>query len=301
MNYTHAVKIQERGKLMLSQLSKMKNIFFVFLGNTIYALGITMFILPNQMIMGGTTGLALSFHHYFQIPISVFVLSFNAVMFIVGAFILGKRFALTTLISTFYYPIILGVFQKIPILEQVTNDRMLSTICGGIMIGFAIGIVIRAGASTGGMDIPPLVLNKKFGLPVSAMLYIFDFTILILQMLFSDSEQIVYGILLVLIYSVVLDKILFMGTAQTQVKIISEKYEEINREILKRLDRGTTFIHAQTGYMQNEQPIILTVISNRELVKLNQLVMEEDPKAFMVISHVNEVRGRGFSAKKIYR
>lgn len=286
---------------MLSQLSKMKNIFFVFLGNTIYALGITMFILPNQMITGGTTGLALSFHHYFQIPISAFVLSFNAVMFIVGAFILGKRFALTTLISTFYYPIILGVFQKIPILEQVTNDRMLSTICGGIMIGFAIGIVIRAGASTGGMDIPPLVLNKKFGLPVSAMLYIFDFTILILQMLFSDSEQIVYGILLVLIYSVVLDKILFMGTAQTQVKIISEKYEEINREILKRLDRGTTFIHAQTGYMQNEQPIILTVISNRELVKLNHLVMEEDPKAFMVISHVNEVRGRGFSAKKIYR
>lgn len=286
---------------MLSQLSKMKNIFYVFLGNTIYALGITIFILPNQMITGGTTGLALSFHHYFQIPISAFVFLFNAVMFIVGALILGKRFALTTLISTFYYPIILGVFQKIPVLEQVTNDRMLSTICGGIMIGFAIGIVIRAGASTGGMDIPPLVLNKKFGLPVSAMLYIFDFTILILQMLFSDSEQIVYGILLVLIYSVVLDKILFMGTAQTQVKIISGKYEEINREILKRLDRGTTFIHAQTGYMQNEQPIILTVISNRELVKLNQLVMEEDPKAFMVISHVNEVRGRGFSAKKIYK
>lgn len=286
---------------MLSQLSKMKNVFFVFLGNTIYALAITIFILPNQMITGGTTGLALSFHHYFQIPISTFVFCFNAVMFILGAFILGKRFAITTLISTFYYPLILGVFQKIPILEQVTSDRMLSTICGGIMIGFAIGIVIRAGASTGGMDIPPLVLNKKFGLPVSAMLYVFDFTILILQMLFSDSEQIVYGILLVLIYSVVLDKILFMGTAQTQVKIISCKYEEINREILKRLDRGTTFIHAQTGYMQNEQPIILTVISNRELVKLNQLVMEEDPKAFMVISHVNEVRGRGFSAKKIYK
>lgn len=286
---------------MLSQLSKMKNVFFVFLGNTIYALAITIFILPNQMITGGTTGLALSFHHYFQIPISTFVFCFNAVMFILGAFILGKRFAITTLISTFYYPLILGVFQKIPILEKVTSDRMLSTICGGIMIGFAIGIVIRAGASTGGMDIPPLVLNKKFGLPVSAMLYVFDFTILILQMLFSDSEQIVYGILLVLIYSVVLDKILFMGTAQTQVKIISCKYEEINREILKRLDRGTTFIHAQTGYMQNEQPIILTVISNRELVKLNQLVMEEDPKAFMVISHVNEVRGRGFSAKKIYK
>lgn len=282
-------------------VSNFKNVCLVLLGNTIYALGITMFILPNGMITGGSTGLALTFHHYFQIPISLFVFCFNFIMFILGALVLGKRFALTTLISTFYYPIILGLFQKFPSLGTITDDKMLSTICGGIMIGAAIGLVIRAGASTGGMDIPPLVLNKKLGLPISVLLYAFDCTILILQITFSNAEQTIYGIVLVLIYSVILDKFLMMGVSQTQVKIISEKYDLINLAIQKQLDRGTTFLEAKTGYLNIDQPIILTVISNRELVRLNKLVMDADPKAFIIISHVNEVKGRGFSAQKIYK
>ena len=286
---------------MSKSYGKILNILCVFIGNAIYALGVVMFIIPNHMITGGSTGLALTFNHYFGVPISVFVFCFNLIMFVLGAFMLGKHFALTTLISTFFYPIILGVFQKFPALGNITDDRMLSTICGGLMIGFAIGIVIRAGASTGGMDIPPLVLNKKFGIPVSVLLYVFDFTILILQMLFSNAEQIIYGIVLVLIYTLVLDKLLMMGTTQTEAKIISKEYTKINQEIQKRLDRGTTFLKAETGYMNNDQPIVLTVLSNRELVKLNQLVMDIDPKAFMIISHVNEVKGRGFSTQKIYK
>ena len=110
---------------------KLKNIIAVFIGNTIYALGVTMFILPNNMITGGSTGLALTFHHYLNIPISVFVFGFNLIMFLIGAAILGKHFAFTTLISTFYYPVILGVFEKVPALSHVTDDRMLSTVCGG--------------------------------------------------------------------------------------------------------------------------------------------------------------------------
>lgn len=271
------------------------------LGNTIYALGVVVFILPNGLITGGTTGLGITVEHYFGLPIHTFVLVFNALMFVLGAAVLGKKFALTTLVSTFYYPIILGVFERIPVLENMTDDRMLSTVCGGLMIGFAIGIVIRAGASTGGMDIPPLVLNKKFGLPVSVMLYVFDFSILILQMLFSNKEQIIYGILLVLIYTVILDKVLLLGTTKTQVNIVTEKYEELNQLIQEKLDRGSTLIYAQTGYLKNEQKMILTVVSNRELVRLNQLVQETDPNAFMIIGHVNEVKGRGFSKQKVYK
>lgn len=277
------------------------NLLLILCGNTVYALAVTMFILPGGLITGGTTGLALSAQHWFSIPISGFVFCFNLAMFLIGAFALGKAFALSTLVSTFYYPVILGVFENIPALGTFTDDPMLATVCGGLMIGFAIGIVIRAGASTGGMDIPPLVLNKRFGLPVSVMLYVFDVTILLLQMLFSNKEQILYGILLVLIYTVVLDKILLMGTTQTQVKIISSKHDEISEEILRVLDRGATLIHAQTGYMKTEQLMILTVVSNRELPALNHLVMRIDPQAFMVIGRVNEVKGRGFSLQKEYR
>ena len=123
-----------------------------------------------------------------------------------------------------------------------------------------------------------MVLNKKFGLPVSVMLYVFDFIILISQMLFTNKEEIVYGILLVLIYTVILDKVLLMGSTRTKVEI-----------------------YTQTGYLRNDQPMILTVVSNRELMRLNQLVQEIDPHAFMIIGNVNEVRGRGFSQQKVYK
>ena len=286
---------------MKTNIFRPKNLFMIFLGNTTMALGIVMFVLPNELMTGGTTGLSLIINHYLHLPISVFVFIFNCIMFLLGALILGFDFALTTLISTFYYPIALGFFQNIPSLSTITDDRMLSSIFGGLFIGFSLGIVIRCGASTGGMDIPPLILNKKFGLPVSVMLYVFDFTILILQMLFSDKEQIIYGILLVLIYTVVLDKVLLTGHAQTQVKIVSKKHKEINQMIVQKLDRGSTLLYGETGYLHVDQPVIMTVISNRELSKLNQEVNKIDPEVFMIISRVNEVKGHGFSSNKIYR
>ncbi|GKX67198.1 YitT family protein [Inconstantimicrobium mannanitabidum] len=281
-------------------LKILKKIALILLGNTIYALAVTMFILPNGLITGGTTGLALIFNHQFGLPITVFVSVFNISMFILGALVLGKAFALTTLISTFYYPFILGILQKISPLQHMTSDHLLSTIYAGLMIGFSIGIVIKAGASTGGMDIPPLVLNKKFGLSVSVVMYGFDFTILISQMLFANKEQVLYGLLLVLIYTVVLDKVLLLGKSRTQVKIVSDKYEEINQMIIRNLDRGSTLIQAETGYFHNDNLVVLTVISNRELPKLNELVLAIDPKAFMIISRVNEVKGRGFTMDKSY-
>lgn len=279
----------------------LKNIALVLLGNTIYALAVTMFIIPNGLITGGSTGLSLIFYHQLGIPITVFVSVFNILMFILGAAILGRTFALTTLISTFYYPFIFSVFEKVTFLQHMTSDNLLSAIYAGIMIGISIGMVIKAGASTGGMDIPPLVLNKKFGFPVSVVMYGFDFSILMAQMIFANKEQVLYGILLVMIYTVVIDKVLLLGQSRTQVKIVSEKYNEINQMIIKHIDRGSTLMHAETGYCRNENLVVLTIVSNRELTKLNNLVLSVDPKAFMIINRVNEVKGRGFTMQKIYR
>lgn len=277
------------------------NFFAIILGNTIYCLGVVMFLIPNGIITGGTTGLSLCVKHFAGVPISITTLIFNTIMFILGALILGKAFALTTLVSTFYYPLILEVVQKIPGISSITEDKMLSVLCAGVMIGFGIGIVIHAGASTGGMDIPPLLLKKFFGIPVSASLYAFDFLILVLQMSFSNKEEIIYGILLVFIYTFVLDKILTLGLTSTQVKIVSQKYEEINALIHSEIDRGTTLLHGETGFMHYEYPVILTVISNRELIRLNKLVTDIDPAAFIIINKVSEVRGKGFSLPKVSR
>lgn len=276
------------------------NILLVIVGNTIYALGVTLFILPNSLITGGTTGIALVFNHLFNVPITTFVSVFNVATFILGAVILGKKFALTTLISTFYYPVALGVSQKLFADFKPVEDKLLATVYAGLMIGISIGIVIRAGASTGGMDIPPLVLNKLFGIPVSGSMYAFDFTILISQMIFSDRDRVLYGILLVMIYTLVIDKVLLSGQSKTQVKIVSEKYREINEKIILELDRGSTLINSRTGYKNNETTMVLTVISNRELNRLNRIVTDIDPHAFMIVSRVNEVKGRGFTLSKKY-
>lgn len=283
---------------MTNTLFKPKNLFMILLGNCILALAIVMFILPNNLMSGGTTGLALIAEHYFHIPMSPFLFAFNTLTFLAGLFFLGKAFALTTLISTFFYPVIFSILQKIPVLGTFTDDKLLASICAGLLIGFSIGLVIRSGASTGGMDIPPLILKKMLGLPVSVTLYVFDFLILLGQVLFADKELVLYGILCVLISSIVIDKLLVIGTTQTQVKIISKKFPEINDAIIQRLDRGSTLVHTQTGYLKEEQDMILTVISNRELNQLNQIVTTIDPNAFMIINRINEVKGKGFTLPK---
>ena len=281
-------------------MKDIKVIIGILVGNTIYALAVAMFILPNDLITGGTTGIALFLNTTLNIPVTLFVSIFNICMFLLGWKILGKKFALTTLISSFYYPFILGILENIFKNEIMSNDTLLCVIFAGIMIGVAIGLVIRCGASTGGMDIPPLILNKKLGIPISISMYSFDFFILLGQMLIRKREMVFYGILLVLIYTIVLDKVLVIGKSQIQVKIISSKFEQINNMIINKLDRGSTLIHGETGFMHNKYPIVLTVVNNRELILLNNYVYQIDSDAFMIINKANEVSGKGFSSEKKY-
>ena len=275
-------------------------LLLVLAGNTLYALGVALFVLPTGLITGGTTGLGLVAQNYLRIPLPAFVAVFNVAMFLLGLAVLGKVFALTTVISSFYYPFILAVFQGAIGDTHLTDDPLLATILAGVMIGAGMGIVIRAGASTGGMDIPPLVLQKKLKIPVSLSLYAFVCCILLLQALFSNVEQVLYGLVMVLLYTLTLNKALMLGTGQMQLKVVSKQYQAISQAIQKQMDRGTTLFHSQGGYDGKEGSTVLTVVDRRELSKLTELVTSIDPNAFMVVSQVNEVRGRGFTLPKRY-
>lgn len=283
----------KKGRLALEILT-------IMLGNFIYAVGIVFFIMPSGLITGGTTGIAIAVNHYTKIPISSIVLAFNVIMFMIGLFVLGKKFALTTLISTLFFPLSLEVLQKVFVNFVITDDIFLCTIFGGVCIGSAIALVIRVGASTGGMSIPPLILNKYMHIPISVSLYVGDCIILALQVAFSDKNKILYGIILVMIYSIVLDKLLILGTNKIQIKVISGKSSELKDAIISKFDRGVTLLHSKSGYLEREMDILLTVISNNDLSKFEKLIHEIDGEAFVIISHVNEVRGRGFSIGKKY-
>ncbi len=282
-------------------MNTVLSLISVIVGNFLYALTVKLFLLPAGLVTGGTTGIALTVNYLTDFSISSFVLIFNITMLALGFFCLGKAFAATTLASTFLYPLSLELLDRVLGDYILTQDILLCTIFSGLGIGMALGIVIRSGASTGGMDIPPLVLQKTVRLPVSITMYAFDVCILLSQALFRPAENILYGVVLVLIYTLVLDKMLLMGATRTEIKVISDKSDEIRDAILTQIDRGVTILNGESGYLHNPSPVILSVISNRELPKVEKLIHNIDPESFIVVSRVSEVRGRGFSQKKLYQ
>ena len=280
------------------QKNRLLSLMQVLIGNIIYALTVKLFLLPANLISCGTTGIALVVEHLTKIPMSLFILIFNIVMLLVGWAVLGRKFAMTTILSSLFYPIALEVLNRVLGDVQVTENILLNVLFAGMGLGLSLGMVIRGGASTGGMDIPPLILNKLFHIPVSASLWVFDFCIMLSQMAFHPLEDLLYGGLLLIIISITLNKVMLLGTSRTEVKIISEKSLEIRDGILSQVDRGCTLLHGEGGYRQQQTEVILSIVSNHELPKIERLARGIDPACFIIVSRVTEVWGRGFSYDK---
>ena len=281
-----------------ASLPVLSTLLFAFAGSFLYALTVKLFLLPAGLATGGTTGIALAVHHLSGFSIFLFILLFHVFMLAAGYLFLGRQFALTAAFSTFFYPLALGfldwLFQDL----TLTRDLLLCTVFSGIGIGLSLSVIIRAGASVGGMDVPPLILNKYFKIPVSAGLYLFEALILLFQAFFCRPEEILYGILLVAIYSVVVNRMLFIGSSRIEVKIISEQSDDIREEILNQLYRGVTMLSGEGGYLHFSTQILMTVVSGRELPRVEKLARSIDPECFIVITRVSEVRGRKSPSKE---
>lgn len=277
---------------------RVVTLLMVVLGNLLYTFTVKLFLLPANLISCGTTGIALVVNHFFHIPMSGFILVFNLVMLGLGWAVLGRKFAMTTVLSSLLYPVFLEVLNRVLGDVVITENVLLNVLFAGMGLGLSLGIVIRAGASTGGMDIPPLILKKFFHIPVSASLWAFDFCIMLCQAAFHPMEDLLYGVLLLITISVALNKAMVLGTSRTEVKIISSQSEEIRQAILSRVDRGVTVLHGEGGFGRQNAEVILSVISNRELPRLQQLARSIDPGCFMIVSQVTEVWGRGFTLDK---
>lgn len=272
----------------------------ILLGNALYSLAVALFLEPSGLITGGATGIALAIGRLTGLPVSGLLLFINLAMLVWGWAVLGRAFALNTLASSVLSPAFLGLFEGLLAGRVLTEDIFLCTVFAGLGIGVALGLVIRSGASTGGLDIPPLVLNKWFKLPVSATMLTFDIAVLLMQAVFSPVQQVLYGVVMVLIHTIVMDKMLMMGASRTEVKIISSQSDAICAAILAQLDRGVTILHGEGGYTREPSAVLLSIVSNRELPRLEKLAHSIDPTCFLIVSHVTEVSGRGFSLDKDY-
>lgn len=274
-------------------------ILLIIAGNIIDAAGFTLFVVPAGLITGGTSGLGLFVHRVSGVPVSTFVLIFNIVMLVIGFFLLGKKFAASTVLSSLCYPASIWLIERLSAGYVITDNIFLCTVMGGLLIGAGAGLVLRAGSSSGGLDIPSLIMHKYTRVPISAMIYVLDIIVLFLQAIWDFGDNVLYGIVLVLIYSIVIDKFQIIGKTMTQVKIISPRTLEIRDSIFAELDRGVTLVQSRTGYLEKDTEMLLSVVSNREIVKIHRIVKDIDPDAFMIVNRVSEVMGEGFTLPRI--
>ena len=274
----------------------IRDSLLVVLGNAVVAFGVAVFAVPSDLIVGGATGLSLIIEQFVSVNYATIVFGINMVMLIIGFLVLGKKFAAGTILSSFIFPFF---FEAIPQFQHITNDILLSAIYAGIFTGVGLGIVFRLGYSTGGMDVPPIILNKKKGVSVALAINVLDIMILVGQVFFSSFEGILYGIITVFVSTFVLDQVIVMGEKNLQVLVISAEHEKIAEAIFNEIDRGCTFVNVTTGYFHHQQKAVLCVANNREYAKINDLVMEIDPAAFIIGSEIHSVKGRGFTLPNI--
>lgn len=272
----------------------------ILAGNILLGFAVAAFILPSGVIMGGATGVGIVLARFIPLDTATIVLCVNLMALALGWAVLGWRFVVATIASSLLYPIFLGAAQRIPGIDHLTADPLLAALLGGGLVGIAVGLVMRVGSSTGGTDVVNLVLHKWTHIPVSAAVYLTDIVIMGAQALFSDPEQILYGVVLLVVETIALDRVMLLGQSQIQLFVVSSQYEKLRQKCLTELQAGTTMVYIETGRTRTLQRGVLCVIPPRKLYAAQALIQSVDPHAFLTITQIKEVRGQGFSSERIY-
>ena len=280
----------------------LKYFSLILVGNILYSFGIKSIVEPNGLVTGGITGLSLYLGRIYNLDSTLLVAGFTVVIFIAGFLILGKELAAQTLASSIIYPICLWIFGLFDLSFVQINDPWLQVICAGVIIGFGLGLIMRANASTGGMDTIGLIIHKYCKIAtVGAYLMILDTVVMLTQAPSAGLENFIFGIVLAIVYSIVIDKVMLAGKSKVELLIISNKQDEVRNLIITEYDRTVTFLHSKTGYLNHEIDTILTIVDIRELNRLKEQIYQLDAGAFIVVNKVSEVSGRGFTSIKKYK
>jgi uncharacterized membrane-anchored protein YitT (DUF2179 family) len=272
----------------------MKDFLYILVGNAILCFAVAYFIIPNNVLTGGLAGIAIILKPFVSIGTSTLINILVVALFLLGFVFLGKKFAMTTIFSSILYPVILTFFTKY--LVVTTVDAVYAAIYGGLIAGIGVGLVMRVGASTGGMDIPPLILHKYTNLPISTLVFCIDFVTVLGGLFVYGLQPTLIGLFSVAATSYAIKTILtFGGKNLKSVQVISERYLEISKEIITQLDRTTTIMDAHGGFSEEEKKVLLVVIDINQYNNLIRIIDEIDNKAFVIVSDVNDVHGEGFT------
>lgn len=281
--------LQEQGKVLL----------FTLIGNAMLAFAICAFVVPQGYMLGGASGIALMIQQWIPLRLSVIAAVVNAALFCLGWVFMGWQFAARSLMSTIVYPMIMAVFEELPVATLFAGeDKLLCALYCAVLIGAGIGLVVRVGGSTGGMDIPPCILQKYKGVPIGKSLMFFDGAIIASQVLMKGIDGVLYSLLILVLTSAVVDHTAVSGEQKVEIFIISPKYEEIRREILSTQDCGVTLLDIETGYLGERSKALLSVVYAKKYPEIRDAVLRIDHKAFLVTSDVKNVNGVGYTLSR---
>lgn len=272
----------------------VRTFLYITIGSFLYSIALNLFFVTNQLAQGGITGIALLLHYLFNTPIGLMMILMNIPIFILGYIRLGKGFLLYSAYGILSVSILIDLTSSLHM--EPLHNVILAPIYGGIIAGLGVGLILRVGGTTGGVDIIARILQTRFrGLEMGKLIAIIDFTIIALSSFIVGLEKAMLTSVAVYISSRVVDLILTGVQQSRSVMIVSKKFDDINKSIQKRLVRGVTLFHAMGGYTKKEGEVIMVVVQMYELDRLRKLIKEIDPKAFIMVFELKEVIGEGFT------
>lgn len=307
----------------------IKDFLTINLGVFLMAMAYSILIDRNKLVIGGVGGIATILSNAItglKINSSFIILIINVVLLLIALIFVGKKFFLKTLYTSLIYPVYVFMFEKIILLLQdvvpdlsltkeelaiklsdialgqdaanaiMAGSYLLVIIFGAVISGFGLGLALKKGASTGGVDIIQQILLDRFKIPFSISLLMIDGTIVtVAAIYFKDFFMILYGFLFIYLSGVVLDAIVFSGFNSRAVYIITSDPEAVKNKIYSVLERGDTEIYSRGGYRQEDKKMLVCVMSNNEFYKMKTLILEIDKRAFIFVARVSEVHGEGFT------
>lgn len=293
------VDFKTRGLAYMSKLFegvRLTPIIIIFFGTLIFSFGIIHFNMQNGLAHGGVTGITLLLYYVAGIEPSLSNLLINIPLFIIGYKLLGRVMLIYSVIGTLFLSLTLRFFELNPVTEiPLQNDMILVSIFAGVFTGAGLGIIFRAGGTTGGADILARLADKFFGISLGKFMFGFDAVVITVSLIHLSPTQAMYTLVTVFVGTRVIDFIIEGASAAKSTMIITSKTEEVSKAIIERMSRGSTVLTGRGSFTSDERQVLYCVVNRNELIQLKKIINEIDPYAFFSINDVKEVSGEGFT------
>lgn len=264
----------------------------IVIGSVIGAAAYPTFLIPNNIAPGGLTGVATILNYLAGWPVGITALVLNIPLFLIGYRTMGKVFAFRSLVATALFTILIDILP----LQPVSEDPLLGTLFGGVVLGIGLGLILRGGATTGGTDMVARMVHRRFNfITVGMFLFALDFLVVLAAAVFIGSTQALYAMIDIYVCSRVIDAVMVGFGGNKACFVMTDSWQKITDRVLTEIGRGCTWLEAKGAYSGTSRPVVMCVMSRQEMTTLKRIVQEEDEKAFMFITEAHEALGEGFS------